>query len=106
MAGYLNFVTTYPPKAPARVALQRNTAIRVARSSGLYQNDMKNIMPGKIPASAAPRKNLKAATPAKLVVPAIPQQEAPKEKTRKPSHLGSNKLADDLDYGILITVTC
>lgn len=81
----------YPPKAPASVALQRKIAIRVARSSGLYQKDMKKIMPGKTPASAAPRKNLRAVTPAKLVVPAIPQQKAPKAKTRNPSHLQGNQ---------------
>lgn len=28
----------YPPKAPDSVALHMNTAIRLARSAGLYQN--------------------------------------------------------------------
>ena len=30
-------IRSYPPKAPAKVALQRNEAMRKARSSGLYQ---------------------------------------------------------------------
>jgi hypothetical protein len=70
------------------VALHKKAAIRVARSSGLYQKLMKKIMPGKIPASAAPKANRSPATPAKLVVPAMAAQMAPKLKVRKPSHLG------------------
>lgn len=44
-------------------------------------------MPGKTPASAAPRKKRRAVTPAAFVVPPIPAQNVPKATTRKASHL-------------------
>ncbi len=80
-------LATHPPKAPASVALQRKTAILVARSSGLYQKLMKKIIPGKTPASKAPRKNRSAVTPAKLCVPAMAAEKPPKPIIRNPSQL-------------------
>ena len=52
---------TYPPNAPASVALHKKIAMRVARSSGRYQKDIRNTMPGNTPASAAPRMKRNAA---------------------------------------------
>jgi hypothetical protein len=45
-------------------------------------------LPGNTPASAAPRKKRRVATPAKFVVPPIPAHIAPKVIIRKESHLG------------------
>lgn len=93
---------TYPPNAPASVALQRNNAIRVARSSALYQKLMKKTIPGKIPASKAPRKNRSADVLAKLFAPAMAVQKAPKPITKKPSQLFRRNvvLADKKLHGI------
>lgn len=44
-------------------------------------------MPGKMPASKAPRKNRSADVLAKLFAPAMAVQKAPKPITKKPSQL-------------------
>lgn len=48
---------------------------------------MKKTIPGKIPASKAPRKNRSADVLAKLCAPAMAVQKAPKPMTKKPSQL-------------------
>jgi hypothetical protein len=48
---------------------------------------MKKTIPGKIPASNAPRKNRSADVLAKLFAPAMAVQKAPKPTTKKPNQL-------------------
>lgn len=44
-------------------------------------------MPGKTPASAAPKKKRRVVRVEKFLEPAIPAQKAPKQMTMMPSHL-------------------
>ena len=57
-------VARRPPKAPATAMEEANMAIRVARSSGLYQKQRYIMIPGKKPASARPRKKRTDSRPA------------------------------------------